>query len=137
MMTMGLPDEPRTRKEMYLNAMATGDSGGIPDAPVTREEMYLDAIAKGGGGGGGGGGSGVLIANVIFDEQTGMPSSLDKTMGDIIDAMPLAFMYAQQDNMHVFGLFEKYTVSDDGYSTEAASIPFVAASLDDYPVADF
>lgn len=54
---MPIPDTPYTRKESYLNAIATGDSGGIPETPYTREEMYLDAIAKGGGGGGGGGSS--------------------------------------------------------------------------------
>lgn len=51
---MPIPDTPYTRKEAYLNAIATGDSGGIPETPYTREEMYLDAIARGGGGGGGG-----------------------------------------------------------------------------------
>ncbi len=50
----GIPDRPYTRKEKYLDAIATGDSSGIPENPYTREEMYLDAIARGGGGGGGG-----------------------------------------------------------------------------------
>lgn len=47
---MGLPT-PNTRKEQYLNAIATGNTGGLP-TPITREEEYLDAIAKSGGGGG-------------------------------------------------------------------------------------
>lgn len=51
---MPIPETPYTRKEAYLNAIATGDSGGIPETPYTREEMYLDAIARNGGGGGGG-----------------------------------------------------------------------------------
>ena len=50
---MPIPYTPYTRKEAYLNAVATGDSSGIPETPYTREEMYLDAIAKGGSGGGG------------------------------------------------------------------------------------
>lgn len=54
---MPIPDTPYTRKEAYLNAVATGDSSGIPETPYTREEMYLDAIARNGGGGGGGGSS--------------------------------------------------------------------------------
>lgn len=49
---MSLPT-PNTRKEQYLNAIATGNAGGLP-TPITREEEYLDAIAKSGGGGGGG-----------------------------------------------------------------------------------
>lgn len=52
---MSVPETPYTRKEMYLDAIARGDSSGIPERPYTREEMYLDAIAKSGGGGGGGG----------------------------------------------------------------------------------
>lgn len=48
---MSLPT-PNTRKEQYLNAIATGNAGGLP-TPITREEEYLDAIAKGGGSGDG------------------------------------------------------------------------------------
>lgn len=51
---MSVPETPYTRKEMYLDAIARGESSGIPERPYTREEMYLDAIAKSGGGGGGG-----------------------------------------------------------------------------------
>lgn len=47
---MSLPT-PNTRKEQYLNAIATGNAGGLP-TPITREEEYLDAIAKSGGGSG-------------------------------------------------------------------------------------
>ena len=50
---MSLPT-PNTRKEQYLNAIATGNAGGLP-TPITREEEYLDAIAKSGGGGSGDG----------------------------------------------------------------------------------
>ena len=49
---MPIPDTPYTRKEAYLNAIATGDSGGIPETPYTREEMYLWYIADTGGVGG-------------------------------------------------------------------------------------
>lgn len=48
----GLP-APITRQENYLAAIASGDSSGIPEEPITREEQYLDYIAKNGGGGGG------------------------------------------------------------------------------------
>ena len=54
---MPIPETPYTREEAYLNAIATGDSGGIPETPYTREEMYLDYIARNGSGGGGGGSS--------------------------------------------------------------------------------
>lgn len=49
---MSLPT-PNTRKEQYLNAIATGNSDGLP-TPITREEEYLYAIAKSGGGSGDG-----------------------------------------------------------------------------------
>lgn len=49
---MSLPT-PNTRKEQYLNAIATGNAGGLP-TPITREEEYLDAIARSGGGSGDG-----------------------------------------------------------------------------------
>ena len=49
----GTVPDPVTRKERYLYKIATGD-GDIPDDPHTREEIYLEAIAAGGGGGGGG-----------------------------------------------------------------------------------
>lgn len=66
---MPIPDNPQTRQEMYLNAMATGDSSGIPESPQTREEMYLDAIVKNGSGGGGGGGGGPLLVHFTYDED--------------------------------------------------------------------
>ena len=45
---MALPNEPITRREMYLSNIA-GQNTALPDAPITREEMYLDYIAKTGG----------------------------------------------------------------------------------------
>jgi hypothetical protein len=46
---MALPDNPITRKEMYLAAIA-GQEVQIPDVPITREEAYLNQIAKEGTG---------------------------------------------------------------------------------------
>lgn len=51
---MPIPAKPITRKEMFLNASATGDTSNLP-VPITREEEYLKAIAENGGGGGGSG----------------------------------------------------------------------------------
>lgn len=48
---MGLPNEPITRQEIYLSAIA-GQERSLPD-PVTRVEQYLAYIAENGGGGGG------------------------------------------------------------------------------------
>ncbi|MBQ3330814.1 MAG: hypothetical protein IJG87_06515 [Ruminococcus sp.] len=46
---MPIPESPLTRGEMFLAAAATGDTSNMPE-PKTREEMYLDAIAQKGGG---------------------------------------------------------------------------------------
>ena len=64
---MPIPDTPYTREEMYLNAVATGNTSGIPAQPYTRQEQYLDAIAKNGGGGGTGGG----VHMIEYDEELG------------------------------------------------------------------
>ena len=81
MSTYPVPDNPATRKEMYL-AKAAGKSIEIPE-PMTREEMYLAAIAENGGGGGTGGVENlselhdVNISNlqdgdfIVYDEATG------------------------------------------------------------------
>lgn len=75
---MPIPDNPQTRQEMYLNAMATGDSSGIPESPQTREEMYLDAIVKngsGGSGGGSGGGGGSSTLSGLTDVDISNPTN--------------------------------------------------------------
>ena len=48
-----LPEEPITREEQYLSAIA-GEDHEIPEKPITRIEQYLDYIARNGGGGSGG-----------------------------------------------------------------------------------
>lgn len=92
---MPIPDQPYTRDEMYLNAIATGDSSGVPATPYTRKEMYLEAIAKGGGGSSGGG---VLVVNI--DEEY---SALDKTWQEIHDAIaqgtPCVTLYTEDDDV--------------------------------------
>ena len=63
---MGDLPTPVTRKEQYLNNIATG-SGSIPAAPATRIERYLDAIVENGGGGGGGASA---AEDVSYDNTT-------------------------------------------------------------------
>lgn len=71
---MPIPETPYTRKEAYLNAIATGDSSGIPETPYTREKMYLDYIARNGGGGGGGGGGGSSTLSGLTDVDISNPT---------------------------------------------------------------
>lgn len=50
-----VPEEPITREEQYLSAIAqVTPAEEIPSEPLTRVEAYLDQIVKNGGGGGGG-----------------------------------------------------------------------------------
>ena len=50
-----VPEEPLTREEQYLSAIAgVTSSSDIPEKPLTRIEAYLDKIVENGGGGGGG-----------------------------------------------------------------------------------
>ena len=144
---MPIPETPNTREEMYLNAMATGDSGGIPPVPYTRQEMYLDAIARNGGGGGGSGG-GVLVVNSVYDESTDT-ETLNQTWQEIHDA-PLAVLSFENDagkaiavctqaNRVVNGFFAAfYTVQPDeqGGGTVGTLI-YSCASATDYPVMHF
>lgn len=82
---MPIPETPYTRREAYLNAVATGDSSGIPETPYTREEMYLDAIARNGGGGGGGGGGSSTLSGLtdvdISNPSDGQTLVYDATSG--------------------------------------------------------
>lgn len=51
-----VPEEPLTREEKYLSAIAgVTPSTEIPEKPLTRVEAYLNKIVENGGGGGGGG----------------------------------------------------------------------------------
>lgn len=51
-----VPEEPLTREEEYLSAIAgVTASTEIPEKPLTRVEAYLNKIVENGGGGGGGG----------------------------------------------------------------------------------
>ncbi len=47
---MSIPENPVTRKEMYLAKIA-GQDVDVPTAPATRVEMYLAEIAKNSGAG--------------------------------------------------------------------------------------
>lgn len=51
-----LPEEPITREEHYLSAIAqVTPASDIPEKPLTRVEAYLNKIVENGTGGGGGG----------------------------------------------------------------------------------
>lgn len=92
---MAIPNEPYTRKEQYLNAMATGNASGIPETPYTREEMYLDAIAKGGGGGGGGGSADAAL--VVGSTTEGSTITLNKTYAEILEGNYCIVVFPGED----------------------------------------
>lgn len=48
-----VPEEPLTREEQYLSAIAgVTEASEIPEKPLTRVEAYLNKIVENGGGGG-------------------------------------------------------------------------------------
>ena len=131
---MSIPENPQTRSEQYLDAIATGDTSGIPEYPQCRMEQYLDYIAKNGGSGGGGGGGGVLVVTAETDTETST-STLDKTWQEIHDAMLAggAVILSQDDGlitaiMYVGSRNSQYAVvagTDGAYVTDTS---------DGYPV---
>ena len=78
-----VPEEPLTRKEQYLSAIAgVTASTDIPEKPLTREEAYLNKIVENGGGGGGGG---TTNYNALENKPkiNGTTLSGDKTSSDL------------------------------------------------------
>ena len=81
---MPIPENPQSRSEQYLNAIATGDNSGLPEFPQSRMEQYLEVIAQNGGGSSGGG------ALVVTCTKEGSPLTekitANKTSKEIYDA---------------------------------------------------
>lgn len=138
---MALPDNPQSRSEQYLNAIATGNNSGLPSFPQSREEQYLDCIAKNGGGSSGGG---VLVVNIIDGDEN---STLDKTWQEIYDAlaaMPVVVVYSNSidgytDQFYVYHAHKGMgAAAEKGYlkiySFEDGVTTAVAATANDYPV---
>lgn len=160
---MSLPD-PKTRREVYLNSIANGESVDL--TPHTREEVYLDAIANNGGGSGGGttvvanpelagteadltglqvgetkykvgGGGGVLIVGIDLPTM-----ALDKTWQEIVDAGFAVIAMTASGTTNYAYLISTQHQSDFSYEVNAFLIQngaisptkFVATSADGYPV---
>ena len=81
---MPIPENPQSRSEQYLNAIATGDNSGLPEFPQSRMEQYLDVIAQNGGGGSSGG----ALVVTCTKEGSPLPTKItaDKTSKEIFDA---------------------------------------------------
>ena len=77
--------KPLTRLENFLAKIAGDPDAKMDMKPKTRKEMYLDAITSGGGSGGGGSVE-PLIVNVIPGEGKD-PDILSATYKEIKDAM--------------------------------------------------
>ena len=108
---MPIPENPQSRSEQYLNAIATGDNSGLPEFPQSRMEQYLEVIAQNGGGGGGGGG--VLVVNASTDEA-GTTITLDKTWQEIQDA-PFTIVKAALSGTTFFYYVSDIEQSESGY----------------------
>ena len=136
---MPIPENPQSRSEQYLNAIATGDNSGLPEFPQSRMEQYLDYIAQNGGGGGA---SALFITVTQTKEGTSTTETWDKTAGEIMDAMPFAYLRAEGNGVVTYdtvkiGNVTGYAWSDEGgfeaqYS-EGAGKNVTAATRNDYP----
>ena len=86
-----VPEEPLTREEMYLSAIAqVTPATDVPPYPLTREEAYLNKIVENGTGGGGGGTTNYnALENkpqINSHELSGNKSSSDLGLQDKIDS---------------------------------------------------
>ena len=132
---MPIPENPQSRSEQYLNAIATGDNSGLPEFPQSRMEQYLEVIAQNGGGGSSGGG--VLVVHVDLDTRV-----LDKTWQEIYDA-PFAVLKMEMSANSLATYYVTSVEGEDGnyyiYIKSLDSqqpIIFTTDSPDGYPVAD-
>ncbi len=131
---MAIPEYPITRREQYLDAIATNDTSVLPAEPITRTEQYLDAIARNGGGSSGGG---VLVVHV--DAQTG---ALDKTWQEIADAEYAVIVQSVGTTTAYLYIANLQKTGDTSYVVNAFMIMgttiresnYIATSADGYPV---
>lgn len=81
--------------------------------------------------GGGGGGASALIISI---EQDGNTATLDKTAGEIIEAVPLAYVVEGTLNHPRYEWIYTYQYEDgEGYTISVGDDDYDAATLDDYP----
>jgi hypothetical protein len=136
---MPIPENPQSRSEQYLNAIATGDNSGLPEFPQSRMEQYLEVIAQNGGGSSGGG---VLVVNIIpsdVDES----ATMDRTWQEIHDAPFAVFKFAYEENgleETIFYYADSIAGSGKGYhvaisqlASDATPQAYIANSPDGYP----
>lgn len=128
---MPIPENPQSRSEQYLNAIATGDNSGLPEFPQSRMEQYLDVIAQNGGGGGGGG---VLVVNLsenyVCDKTAGEMLAAMETVGVVIK---IAFP-GDTTIMPVIGGYGKSSGFGFGVETDDGILHFTAETENGYPV---
>lgn len=118
---MPIPENPQSRSEQYLNAIATDDKSGLPEFPQSRMEQYLEVIAQNGGGGGGGGG-----ALVVHADENGV---LDKTWQEISDAGVALINFER--NCGILASIETPSRPGDNYGVTFAMFLFDGSGFDD------
>lgn len=93
---MPIPNNPITRKESYLAAIA-GQEVAVPEYPITREEAYLEAIMNNGGGASGSVRDFIdnIDVDYEFDETTDANYTVIRIYKKKIDGTPqYPFVYA-------------------------------------------
>lgn len=88
-----VPEEPLTREEQYLSAIAgVTASTEIPEKPLTRVEAYLNKIVENGGGGGGFEPTDEQLAAMNSGATTAKIDQIETNKNNISSLMPLAFI---------------------------------------------
>lgn len=149
---MPIPENPQSRSEQYLNAIATGDNSGLPEFPQSRMEQYLEVIAQNGGGGSSGGG--VLVVEYIQGDENDYIDATAKELMDAIEEGKLVFLKHNEGgsgapvnvyDMRFISNATKMTLtgvvsftSISAYSKEDVhATVWVAATENDKPIADY
>lgn len=122
-----LPENPESREESYLAAIA-GEDVVLPEKPLSRKEQYLAYIAENGGGGGGGTNN--------FNQLTNRPKYNGvKMTGDT--NIPEVKTYTAGTNISISGTTISATdttysnfVGTDGTATGAAGLVPAPATTD-------
>jgi len=106
----------------------------------TNRAVLSDMLDEFSNSGGNGNSVSALIVHVVEEENEA--PRMDKTAGEIVDAMPLAFVYQEgvvdedEDEavLHTYEQLTYYVYSEDhGYIFDWNGHYFYAATIDDYP----
>lgn len=114
--------KPLTRLENFLAKIAGDPDAKMDMKPKTRKEMYLDAIANGSGGGSGGSGSGTMkVTFDVSEDEMGTTVTADKTFAEVLTAV--------QDGRYVYAVENEFPDIYQLYSATEVDVAFSRISI--------